>query len=70
MNDSQENEMDQEKYDQLLKRYANKIANILNFFMKKTRPEDYDGPEPLIATRKTGEVIIEDWTIEALEGKS
>ncbi len=59
-----------EKYNLLVHVYGGIIADLLNSFMKKTRLEAWDGPEPPKATRKTGEIILENWMFESLEGKS
>lgn len=58
-----------EKDDLLLETYGEIIASILNAFMRHTMAGDWNGPEPILADRKTGEAIIENWTIEALEVK-
>ena len=58
-----------EKYDLLLKVYGGIVALILNAFMRDTQADDWDGPEPLIAHRKTGEAILEEWAIEAIQVK-
>ena len=57
------------EYDKALTLYGELIALILNEFARHSKPADYDGPIPGLATVKDGTAIIEGWLIDALKEK-